>query len=312
MHIKSLLEKKVLLNENGVPDWMVGCFKRRSITFANAKTDNKTHVFWLQGRNITIDCRLPIDTEIVKKSSWEECRSEELRQLANYEGWSANCQWNTEMNQLSWSDGASFQIHNRWPEPAQLTRVGDCMIELSPKLSYVEDWRILNRLTGPLISLSLLDEVNTTTGNVRHKGGALIIVGEWAGLVLGRPTPLELTRNHHQLRDEVSLSSEPLFLDQIFNFETSIAKGNINEGFSICYSTQFRRMYKLLFDLNNFEFDPVTKEVTQYFNEGNDTIKRRFIIDAIEPEFKFSKNTQWHPESKAWFNVEEETLARYL
>jgi len=310
VNIKTLIEQHSQQATNSIPDWMIGCFKRRSISFASGETDIDTHVFWLQGRNLTIDLRLPIESEMVANQSWEQCPAEALYQLANYEGWSAESTW--EGNQLSWSGGTSFQIHNRWPEPAILSRVGDCMIEASPFESYIEDWRIKSRELGALLSLELISEENLTTGELRHQGGALIINGDWAGLVLGRSSELELDK-HTQLRDHVKQGSADIpFLKQVFNFETSVAKGNLTEGFNINFSTMPTRVGESLFELDGFEFDEENNEVLQFFKEGVQQIKRRFSIDTIEAEFAYSGTTEWHEKSKKWFDTEQETIGRYL
>ncbi|TYK66623.1 hypothetical protein [Colwellia echini] len=310
MHIKDLLEQHIKIADKTVPDWMIGCFKRRSISFANGQTDTKTHVFWLQGRNLTIDLRLPIEAEMLTKS-WDKCNEKELYQLANYEGWSADSTWQKE--QLSWSGGTSFQVHNRWPEPAILSRVGDCMIEASPYESYIEDWRITSRKAGALLSLELITEENLTTGEIRHQGGALIINSEWAGLVLGRASELSLIEQNNILREHVKNSAtDKDFLAQVFNFETSVAKGNLITGFDVQFSTQPERIGESLFSLEGFEFDDEKNEIIQLFNEGDQTIKRRFLIDTIEPSFAYSGKTAWHNSAEQWFDNEQETIGRYL
>ncbi len=37
---------------------MLGCFRRRCISFANGESDEQTIVYWFQSRNFTIDLRL--------------------------------------------------------------------------------------------------------------------------------------------------------------------------------------------------------------------------------------------------------------
>lgn len=310
MHLKELIKRHEQRALKTVPEWMIGCFKRKSISFANGKTDEETQVFWLQGRNLTIDLRLPIDADQIKKP-WQTCSQEELYQLTNYEGWSANSQW--DYHQLSWSGGTAFQLHNRWPEPGILSRTGDCMMEFSPSNAYVEDWRIKSRAHGTLLSLELIEEKNLTTETCRHQGGALIINGSWAGLVLGRQKALNQTVPKQQLRDLLkSQKYNPKLAKQIFNFETSVAEGSLDDGYKIKHSTQPSLVNDTMIPLEGFEFDAKQNEVFQLFNENGDTILRRFSIDTIEPSFDYSACTAWTPESKQWFEKEQETLGRYL
>ncbi|MFT6030340.1 MAG: hypothetical protein ACI8O8_002084 [Oleiphilaceae bacterium] len=311
MHLKELIERHQQKAHHSIPEWMIGCFKRRSISFANGLTDTKTHVFWLQGRNLTIDLRLPLETDQIQKHALHELTEEELSQLANYEGWSADTKW--ENDQLSWSGGTSFQIHNRWPEPGILSRIGDCMMEFSPSDAYVEDWRIKSRCPGPLVSLELIEEKDLTTEACRHRGGALIINGDWAGLVLGRYKDISTSSENLQLRDLLkSNKANKNFKNEIFNFETSVAEGSLDDGFKIRFSTQPGITNSSIFPLEGFEFDAKQNEVFQLFNEGDHTILRRFSIDTIEPSFLYSESTKWTEGSKSWFEKEEETLGRYL
>lgn len=115
-----------------VPEWVLGAFSRRSISFADGLTDTDTRVFWLQSRGLTIDLRLPLprDQPVLTDHSDAICAMSDL------EGWYAHTCW--ENNLLSWCNGASYQLHNRWPEPAQLRRVGNCMVEFAPSGAYVE------------------------------------------------------------------------------------------------------------------------------------------------------------------------------
>ena len=316
MHLKEVLEHYASVTskqvaETSVPEWMLGCFKRRSITFANGLTDKQTHVFWLQGRNLTIDLRLPVESEQVQKLAWQECDADELARLANYEGWSADSQWQHE--QLSWSGGVSFQVHNRWPEPAKLNRIGDCMMEFAPSGAYVEDWRLQSHLPGPLVSLRLIEERDESSGELRHQGGALIITGNWAGLVLGRVQAIEEDASEQQLRDRLSLAGgDPAFKAKVFNFETSVAQGSLDDGFTTRFSTRFFRLEQPTFSLQGFRFDQQNNQLVQHFSQGDTGIIRRFTIDSLEQHYPFTRTSPWTPEAQAWFEQERETLGRYL
>ena len=172
--------------EGGVPDWMLGHFRRRTISFADGRSDERTQVHWLQSRTFTIDLRLP-DAPALPVRAWQDYDAAELRQLANHEGWVADSVW--ENGYLSWHGGVSLQLHNRWPEPAQLQRIGNCMIEFGTSGAYVEDWR-LQASSGPLIGLRLLEECDAETGEVLQRGGGLILCGDRLGWVQGRAVEL--------------------------------------------------------------------------------------------------------------------------
>ncbi len=308
MHIQELVLQLSKPPVKSVPNWMLGCFKRRSISFASGDCDTDTHVFWLQGRNITIDLRLPIEVEQIPNKALEDYSLEELHALANYEGWYAETVWKD--NLLSWQGGSSFQVHNRWPEPGIMHRVGDCMIEFSPSAAYVEDWRLKNTTSGPLVSLRLLEERECETGVIRHRDGALIICGEWAGLVLGRRETI-LAKPDQQLRDVVKTADEDL-LTSIFNFECSIAQGNVEKGFIVNHTTQPARLTQSLMSLDGFSIDTATGEVRHRFEQAGGALERRFSIDSIETEVTFTRSTPLEETSKRWFAKEQETLGRYF
>src|SRR5690606_1751457 len=124
------------------------------ISFADGSSDTDTQVFWLQSRNFSIDLRLPMHAALITQAKpWQDYSAAELAVLANHEGWVAQSIWDGQ--RLSWHEPTSLQLHNRWPEPALLQRVGNCMMEFADSNAYVEDWRLQPSTPGPLIGLRL-------------------------------------------------------------------------------------------------------------------------------------------------------------
>ena len=93
MHLHDLVEQFAQQSPHGVPDWMLGFYKRRAISFADGLTDVQTHVCWFQSRNFTIDLRLPLEHQQVAAKPLSAYSAQELQVLANYEGWEALCSW---------------------------------------------------------------------------------------------------------------------------------------------------------------------------------------------------------------------------
>lgn len=305
--------------KKGVPDWLLGCFRRYSISFADGTTDLKTQVFWLQSRNFTIDIRMPVESEQASSKSLDAYTEQELKQLANYEGFSATTDWDGEL--LSWRDAdAALQVHNRWTEPAILKRVGNCMVEFCPSDAYVEDWRAQPTSAGPLVGLRLLEERELATGKLRHKGGGLIVCGDYAGLVLGRAEQIIKPTAGTTLAQMVTAAKTNLnSLNQLFNFETSFAKGSLENGFNVALTTNQNRLGHTIFPLDGFE--PPQKY--QYATLGEIDIirqtlmiegkacERLFTIDTIEPHVEFSQATAVSKDTDDWFERESATLTRY-
>lgn len=308
MHLTDLLTRYPQQPVQGVPDWMLGFFKRQSISFADGLTDVQTNVCWFQSRNFTIDLRLPQAKHQVPAKPLSACSSEELQVLANYEGWEALCRWEDEL--LSWHTDTSFQLHNRWPEPAVLKRIGNCMIEFAPSGAYVEDWRLQCSRPGALIGLRLLEERDRDSGEVHHRGGGLIVCGEHAALVLGRSQALEgETPLPDQLRQH---ADDPQWLSRAFNFETSVAQGSLQDGFTVTLSTRAERLGQALIPLHGFEREADGKHLVQTLVIGGKARERRFVIDTLEPQVSFAQGTGFTADAAQWYERESPTLSRYL
>ncbi|KAB0495874.1 hypothetical protein [Pseudomonas vancouverensis] len=310
MHLRDLVYQYPQQAAHGVPDWMLGFYKRHSISFADGLTDTRTHVCWFQSRNFSIDLRLPLEQDQVPAKPLAQCSAEELQRLANYEGWEALSAWRDET--LSWHGETSLQLHNRWPEPAVLKRMGNCMIEFAPSGAYVEDWRLQVSAPGPLIGLRLLHEKELKSGQVHHRGGGLILCGDYAAMVLGRAQALETEPTGLMLRDlVVRHAGDRQWLDRAFNFETSVATGSLDQGFTVTLSTCAARVGKPLIALDGFELQPDGRHVRQLLQVDGVEFERLFVIDTLEPEPSFAQATGFTADAAQWHAREAPTLSRY-
>ncbi|MFN9526508.1 MAG: hypothetical protein ACK561_25175 [Pseudomonadaceae bacterium] len=306
MNLLELVARYPQRAEGGVPDWMLGHFRRRTISFADGRSDERTQVHWLQSRTFTIDLRLP-DAPALPVRAWQDYDAAELRQLANHEGWVADSVW--ENGYLSWHGGVSLQLHNRWPEPAQLQRIGNCMIEFGTSGAYVEDWR-LQASSGPLIGLRLLEECDAETGEVLQRGGGLILCGDRLGWVQGRA--VELGEAAMQLRERAErahVNGEALAA--LFDFETSLAYADQLGRYQVALSTVPARVGQSV-SLEGFEL-PGAGRVCQHLQRPDGrAVVRTFIIDTLEPDWRAELATPTTGEAQRWFAAESETLSRYL
>jgi hypothetical protein len=309
MRLDALVQSVGLRARTSVPDWMLGFFKRHHISFADGSTDLRTHVCWLQSRNFTIDLRLPLEAQQVPTLALEQYTAEQITVLANYEGWLADASW--DGTTLRWADtAATLQLHNRWPEPALLHRTGNCMIEFSPSNAYVEDWRLQPSRPGPLVGLRLVSETDMATGRVRHRGGGLIVCGDYAALVLGRAqaqargaTPLKTLAAHAQ--------GDPGRLRELFNFETSVATGSMEAGYTVVHSTLPHRRDQPLFPLDGFERMADDAGLRQELLIEGVPCERHFTVDSMESAVAFPLETGFTPAAQDWFSRESPTLGRY-
>lgn len=310
MTLQELLTQHGQRAATSVPDWMLGFYKRYAISFANGMTDLHTHVYWLQSRNFTIDLRLPLAADQAPAKPLAEYTAAELAVLANNEGWMAQSDW--DGTSLSWRPTeVSLQLHNRWPEPAILKRIGNCMVEFCASDAYVEDWRLQPSQTGPLIGLQLIEERDVTSGTVRHRGGGLIVCGDYAALVLGRSATIG-SGDAVPLKALVAeAGSNVLLLETLFNFETSVAQGSLETGFEVTLSTQPERIGQKLISLDGFEYIAAENVVRQRLEVDGMPVERVFTIDTLESNVRFDQTTNFTPTAMQWFETESPTLGRY-
>lgn len=308
MTLQALIDQFTHSPSHSVPDWMLGCFRRRCISFANGESDNQTIVFWFQSRNFTIDLRLPLAVEQVRAAELEDYSATELAVLANYEGWVASCDWTDE--KMSWYGGTALQTTDRWPEPAELHRTGNCMIEFAPSGAYVEDWRLQPSEPGPLIGLRLVEEYDPDTGQRFPRAGGLIVCGDHAAWVLGRSRPIaDTTSSLPELAAGAVGDRERL--QSLFDFETSVASGSLAQGYTVLHSTRPGRVGQPLLAAGKFDWIEDTRRVEQTFAHDGQNRVRVFEVDVIEPNHEFALKTPSSEDAEGWFQQESNTLRRY-
>jgi hypothetical protein len=294
-------------NVRGVPEWTLGCFRRRSITFFNGATDTETEVYWLQSNNLTFDLRLsPARTRWADPRLLARCSAAELAALCEAEGGLAHTHWDGRC--MQWNAWTSFQTHAKWPEPGVLQRVGDCLIEFAPSGAYVEDWRLQATGSGPLVGLELVEEVDVASGTVLHRGGGLVVCGTHAGFVRGRPAALA---EAPLLAHLPVTSGDGDTLSLLFACEASYARYEpASHSYQVEASTTPWREGKSLLSLDGFEYDLEKRQVVQRAREGDRELERRFRVDTLETAFAPDPSTRASPAAHAWLRGEADTLLR--
>ncbi|HTH95469.1 MAG TPA: hypothetical protein VL550_09560 [Rhodocyclaceae bacterium] len=311
MTLQELIARHGRRANHSVPDWMLGFWKRHSISFANGMTDLHTHVCWVQSRNFTIDLRLPLEQDQVRPKSLDQYSADELLCLANYEGWCADSDW--DGHALRWADtDITLQLHNRWPEPAFLRRTGNCMIEHCPSNIYVEDWRLQASDHGPLVGLRLIEEREVDSGKLRHQGGGLIVCGDYAALTLGRSMPMPTGTQFKALVSAAAAAQDAEHLQQLFNFETSVATSVSAGDYRVMLSTSPQRLGTALFSPDGFDYLADSGQVRHVFTVDGIACERLFEIDTLEAEIHYRQDTPAPASSNTWFEQETPTLGRYL
>jgi hypothetical protein len=198
-----------------VPQWTLGCFHRRCITFATGVEDTSTRVIWIQSHGLTGDLRLPlVRPDVRARGALEACTEVERAELARGEGFVARTSWDGAL--MHWDAFAAFQPYEKWPEPGRLERVGACLVEWAPSGIYVEDWRLQPGASGLSVGLQLVSETGAD-GVCRRRTGGLVIAGDHALMLIGRRTPLPAGRAHE------ILAADPGRWEQAFDCEVAYA-----------------------------------------------------------------------------------------
>jgi len=306
MHLFELTRVPVAALTPSVPQWALGCFRRRSISFFTGEVDDTTEVLWLQSRGLSADFRrTPGTPHCESLRALGERSPAELLALARVEGGLARTRWDGQA--MHWSDWVSFQTHGKWPEPGRLERVGDCLIEFAPSGAYVEDWRWQPSGVGSLIGLSLLEEKDLESGAVLHRGGGLIVCGRHAAFVRGRAQELPLGP---ALPDFLQAHpGDAAALGAAFSCDAAFGTASPGQDdFVVTLGTLPWRVGQPLLNLEGFSYPTADGQVLQYLEAEGRPIERRFHVDTLEGEFQGSDATLPSPRARAWLEKERAAL----
>lgn len=296
MHLYELCEQlsPTDLSVCALPAFILGCFRRKTITFCDGLTDEKTIVYWFQSASFTIDLRLsePMTTPILQR-----------------QGWVADTIWTSQSELLSWRQLSSYQTHIQWAEPARLYAMGNSIFEFSPNHSYVEDWR-QQATTGRYLGLKLTHARHIASGQILSLSGGIIVCENSVAYVQSRlPTlqnQLEKYLANHGITTLGELTPDQLaqVAPLIEAYETSVScSGDI-----IDYSTQANKQGQPL-DLTGFEQSD--NQVVQYKTINGEDYCLYFTLDVWQPNYTFAQQSPIHPATQTWLQQETRHLHQH-
>ncbi|EOR06685.1 hypothetical protein [Acinetobacter tandoii] len=272
-----------------LPLALLGAFRRKSISFFNGQTDEKTIVYWFQSKSFTIDLRL---------------KDIELTPVLQRQGWLGQTLWDREQQVLSWQvdSNSNYQNHIQWPEPATLHCIGNCILEFSPSNAYVEDWR-QQANQGLYLGLRLEKAVHLKSNASVQLDAGLIICGDLVAYAQSR-----LPQNQQAIlpfSNLIEAHQAGIDLEQINQLEVSV--GSLSSG--VQFSTQNHRLQQL-FSLEGFEYigENQLKQVKEI--EGK-TYALYFKIDIYQPHYQFQTQTSTTAASHTWLTQEAEHLLHH-
>ncbi len=290
-----------------VPRWSLGCFRRRSITYASGQEDTATQVIWIQSHGLTGDLRIPGDrADVSGRGGLSGCSREELASLARAEGAVGESAFVD--GRMTWSDWASFQPYDKWPETGELRRIGPCMIEIAPSGAYVEDWRAQPGSAGALVGLRLISELGVD-GVLRPRDGGLMASGEHVLLVLERRRPLPSGAPADQQILDAEDPQETAAL--VFDSEASYLRREEPGRCRIVLSTNPFAEGRLSGVLEGFERAPERNLLSQTVVTDEGAVERLWRIDTLTPNMQIDLATRPTAEGKAWLEREAATVSGF-
>ncbi|WP_180183590.1 hypothetical protein [Acinetobacter sp. YH01020] len=269
-----------------IPDYLYGAFRRKSISFSNGLTDEKTIVYWFQSRSFTIDLRL---------------KSQENTPVNERQGWIGNTLWDAEQQLLSWDVKAhsNYQNHVQWPEPAKLHAIGNCILEFSPSNAYVEDWRQQVH-EGLFLGLRLQSALDVESHQPLQMDGGLIICDKHVAFALSRlPTDQQTVAS-------INISSAPTMYEKLIeSFEVSIAVDGLHKYYTTTSSQQNQ-----VFKFDDFKVIDETHLMQNVIINGQ-AVQLMFEVDIYVPHYAFQRRTDTTTESTDWLRNEKQHLLHH-
>jgi hypothetical protein len=292
MTLEDLARAAPFARPPAVPAWALGCFHRRSITYATGVEDAATRVIWVQSHGLTGDLRLPaVRPDVRRRGGLADCMPGELAALAQGEGGVADT--GLADGRMTWSNWAAFQPYDKWPEPGELRRVGPALIEFAPSGIYVEDWRLQPGSAG----LRLMSET-PPGGPEAPRDGGLVVAGAHAIFALGRRRPLPAEAPVHR-----QLAADPSLAAAAFDAQASYGRLDRDGVWRAALSIDpFQEGVAL--PLEGFrEAGPGV--LLQVLDDGTE---RRWRIDSLLADQPAGIDTAAEAPAQAWLAREADTL----
>lgn len=301
MRLEDLARRRPFAGPLKVPAWTLGCFIRRSITFANGAEDSRTQVIWIQSHGLTGDLRIPLrQRRPMGAQSLEECFVADLARIAEAEGGVADTAWADGV--MSWTNWAAFQPYDKWPEPGQLRRIGDALIEFAPSGVYVEDWRFQGGSDGLFCGLRLISE-GPSLGDQTPRDGGLVIAGEHLIYAEGRREPLADTC---PAKKQILEAPDPTAMAaRVFDCTAAYARRGADGEYRIALATD-PFVEGATVDLAAFE----PGGGPDILIETTDSGIRFWRVDTLLADQVHTLTTEASPQSLKWLRQESETLLK--
>lgn len=114
--------------QESVPEWLVGLWRRESITLDDGTVDDTTLVYWAQTSREFVDIRIPVDRpQIESTRTLEELTPDELLGLSGQKGFAGNTE--LQGNRCIWNREIDFRPNTGRPDTGMVRVEGDTLFE---------------------------------------------------------------------------------------------------------------------------------------------------------------------------------------
>jgi hypothetical protein len=174
------------------PDWLVGLWRRKSISYSSGARDLTTCCYWGQTRHLYVDIRIPADRPLPATGrSFADYSLKGLQALANQRGFAGHIL--LQGDRCTWIRCIDYQPDTGRPDTGRLRCDGDVLYEVGEASSvvgdaYVEVYRREAHGRDRLIALRQAHGTGSDAGDAR--GAVLLIIGDRFLFARPRPTPL--------------------------------------------------------------------------------------------------------------------------
>lgn len=213
-------------SQENVPEWLVGLWRRESITLDDGTIDDTTIVYWAQTSREFVDIRVPANRpEISSAQALKELTSDELLALAGQKGFAGYSI--LEGNRCIWNREIDFRPSTGRPDTGMVRVEGDTLFEEGDPDSvlgsgYREVYR--RECDGSRLCATLKREAGQRGADRRLLSAALLVLlNDRFMFARDRPKPLPPAETLHELVTR-QLAEAPGSASSLLDCEVSLGQ----------------------------------------------------------------------------------------
>ena len=209
------------------PDWLVGLWRRDSITLSDGAVDRTTRVFWAQTKTLYVDIRLPADRpNLGGVKSLSQLKLDDALCLSGQQGFAGHIV--VDDSTCTWIRTIDYQPETGRPDTGCLRLDGDLLRETGNASSaigsdYEEVYYRELRGDGLRAAFRLVGAEDRDFGGEAAQGAILVILDD--RFLFARPRPIPLPRAN-RLRDLIDAAGDDSAIIHAY-LDCEVAMGSI-------------------------------------------------------------------------------------